>query len=297
VTDMRTTALSTAVDLLDRDSRVAIVLGEISVDRFAGAMKRHPTRVVNVGIMEQTMVGLAAGFAMEGYHPIVHTIAPFIAERSLEQIKLDFGYQELGGTFLSIGASYDYASAGGTHHAPGDVQVMLSVPRMQVFVPGHPAEIEALLRATYSGGRPVYLRAAAAQNDRPVDVVPGRANVIRRGSRATVVAVGPMLARTLEACRGLDVSVLYATSVQPFDVEALASVADERGPVVVVEPCYEGTVAMAAALGPHPARSSVVSIGVPRRFLRSYGTAADHDRALGLDARGIRRRLAAALDG
>jgi transketolase len=296
VMDMRTSAISEAIDLLDRDPRVAILLAEISVDRFSSAMQRHPSRVVNVGIMEQTMVGLAAGFAMEGFHPIAHTIAPFLAERALEQIKLDFGYQGLAGTFLSVGASYDYASEGGTHHAPGDVQVMLSIPGMEVFVPGHPAEIASLLRATYADGRPAYLRASAAQNDVPFDVVPGRINVVRRGSKATILAIGPMLTRTLEASEGLDVAVLYATSVHPFDVSALAQVSGEGAPLVIVEPCYAGTVATALGDGPLLSRPDVASIGVARTFLHHYGTAAEHDRALELDARGIRRRLAAVLD-
>jgi len=293
---MRTQVAETAADLLERDPRVAVVIGEISLSYFRRAMERDPRRVVNVGIMEQSMIGVAAGFAMEGFHPIVHTIAPFLAERPLEQMKLDFGYQGLGGTFVSVGASYDYAAEGGTHHAPGDVQVMLSIPGMQVLVPGHATEIDALMRATYANGLPTYVRGSVAANRDAFEVAPGRLEVVRRGSDATVIAFGPMLSRTLEACEGLDVSVLYATSVEPFDRETLARTVG-RGPLVfVIEPFYEGTSlpAVAAALRHVPSR--IVPIGVPRAFLHRYGTASEHDRALGLDAAGIRHRIEAALD-
>src|SRR5205814_372008 len=120
-TAMRQRATNTLVDLFYDDERVALVLADISLDLLAPALQHDPRRAVNVGIMEQAAVGVAAGFALEGFHPVVHTIAPFLAERPLEQIKLDFGYQQLGGLFLSVGGSYDYGASGMTHHSPGDV--------------------------------------------------------------------------------------------------------------------------------------------------------------------------------
>ena len=102
--------------LIERDPKTALVLADISTTYFRDAMQKHPARVVNVGIMEQTAVSLAAGLALEGFHPIVHSIAPFVTERPFEQIKDDFCYQGLGGTVISIGASYDYGTDGMTHH-------------------------------------------------------------------------------------------------------------------------------------------------------------------------------------
>jgi len=288
---MRGQAAVTATELFREDPRVAIVLSEISTDHFEGAFRLDPRRAVNLGIMEQTLVGVAAGFAMEGFHPIVHTITPFLVERPLEQIKLDFGYQALGGTFVSVGASYDYTAEGYTHHAPGDVRVMLTVPGMEVFVPGTAGELDRLLRATYANGRPSYLRTSIQANveTRPVEV--GRLEPIRRGRTATVIAIGPMLDRTLRALDGHDVTVLYATSVEPFDADGLARAAADGDLVIAVEPFHEGTLAPALtrALAHRPMRFA--SIGVPNRVLRDYGTVDDHDRAYGLDERGIRQRL------
>jgi transketolase len=294
VTSMRERFAATAVDLLEQDERAAIVLAEISADSFAVAMRDHPDRVVNVGIMEQTMVGVAAGLAMEGFHPIVHTITPFLVERPLEQLKLDFGYQGLGGTFVSVGASYDYAASGGTHHAPGDVQAMLSIPGMRVLVPGHAAEVERLLRATHGDGRPTYLRTSTTQNRAPLEVEPGRLDLVRRGTGATVVAVGPMLSRTLDAVDALDgagVTVAYATTIEPFDGGSLRSVVTDGSTLVVVEPYYAGTTAAVLTRALDDRAVRMVSIGVPRRFLHHYGEPEQHDSALGLDAVGIRDRL------
>ena len=165
VIDMRSQLARTATDLVERDPNVAVVLAEISVDRFERAIAIAPNRVINIGIMEQTLVGVAAGFAMEGFHTIAHTMAPFLVERPFEQVKVDFGYQGLGGTLASVGAPYDYGTEGGTHHSPGDVGVVLTVPNTDVLVPGCAAELDRLLRGTYADGRLTYLRASVAQND------------------------------------------------------------------------------------------------------------------------------------
>jgi len=296
VTTMREQAMTTAVDLFQRDERVAIVMADISLDYLQPAVDHDPRRAVNAGIMEQSAVGIAAGFALEGFHPIVHTLAPFLTERPLEQIKVDFGYQGLGATFVSAGAAYDYGESGGTHHAAGDIQVLGSIPGLEVLVPGSAAETDALLRASYANGRPTYLRTSVVENSEPIDLAPGGLTVVRRGAELTVVAAGPFLSRTLDAVDGVDATVLYATTLAPLDADTLAREMAAAPKVVLVEPAYEGTSAaqIAAALSHRP--SQLLPIGVPRQFIDRYGTSAQHDAALGLDVLGIRERILAFLD-
>jgi len=297
VIDMRTQLVRTSTELLEADHHMAVVLADISVDRFEPAFTAAPGRVVNVGIMEQTLIGVAAGFAMEGFRVVAHSIAPFLVERPLEQIKVDFAYQGLGGTLVSIGAPYDYGTEGGTHHAPGDVQELLAIPGAEVIVPGTAREFDAVLRASVVNGRLTYVRASIEQNERSHGATPGRLEVLRGGSRAVVLAVGPMLDRTLEACADLDVTVAYVVGIRPFDADGLAAVVGDRPLVISVEPFYEGTMAaiLTEALRSVPAR--FVSVGVPRRFVTAYGTPAEHDADLGMDVAGIRRRVTAALEG
>jgi transketolase len=99
----------------------------------------------------------------------------------------------------------------------------------------------------------------------------------------------------LDALDGVDATVLYATTLVPLDAQTLAREAATSPKVVLVEPAYEGTSAgqIAMALSHRP--TQILSIGVPRRFIERYGTTAEHDAALGLDARGIRERILAFL--
>jgi transketolase len=294
---MRAQMGRTIEELMDADPRLAVVLADISNGYFEGVAAAHPDRVVKVGIMEQTAVSLAAGLALEGFIPVCHSIAPFIVERPFEQIKVDFCYQRLGGNFISIGASYDYGTDGMTHQAPGDVPILCTLPGMEVVVPGTPGEFDALFRESYADGAPTYFRLHSQQNtvDRPVRF--GRLHVEREGSRATIVVVGPMLDRTLEAAEGLDVGILYCTTVAPFDGETLrAVVGDAPGhAVILVEPYYEGTLVPEVVRALRPAPVRIEAIGVPRRVLSRYGGPDEHDADLGLTTDGIRRRMEAVL--
>jgi transketolase len=288
---MRQQMVRTLTDALDVDKRLVVLLGNISVSQFDRRLfGAHPQRIYDVGISEQAMVSMAAGLALEGMIPVVHTIAPFLAERAFEQLKDDFVYQQLGGNFISIGASYDYSAEGMTHQGSGDVQILRSLPGMRIVVPGTAEELDALFRASYADGQPTYFRLSERHNAFLQTVRFGQAEVVRRGSLATVAAIGPMLAATLAATEELDVTVLYYATVAPFDDETLRAESPHKQ-VVLVEPFYADTLIpeVTAAMGNAPVR--VEAIGVPRELLTRYGTPEQHDEALGLTPAGIRARL------
>jgi transketolase len=290
---MRNTFIQTTDRILSERPDVALVLADISLPLFrdAGVLDRHPDRIFNVGIREQLQVGFAAGLAKEGIKPILHTYAPFLIEHPFEQIKLDFGHQGMAGTFVSIGASYDLASSGRTHQTPGDVSLIATLPGWSIHVPGHADEAGQLLQDAVTSNESAYVRLSVESNVTGRRVTDGRMVVVRRGSEGTavVVAVGPKLDPTLEAVANLDVTVLYATTVRPFDHDTLRGVVGTD--VILVEPYLEGTSAaeVSHALVDTPHR--LLSLGVKRKELRNYGSIADHNAAHGLDAAGLRGRI------
>jgi transketolase len=287
--DMREAFVGTVSDALDRDPRLAVVTADISSAAFEPARRRHPNRVINVGIREQTMVGVAGGLALTGFRPVVHSYTPFLVERPFEQIKLDLGHQEVGAVLVSIGGSYDDPVWGRTHQAPGDVALIDSLPGWTIHVPGHPAEVEPLLRPALAGDGRVYVRLSTRTNSSARPTGQGLVTV-RPGRGGAVIAVGPTLDPVLAAVSTLDVAVLYAPTVRPFDGTGLrAALLDARRcDVVLVEPYLRGTSAhqVSEALRDVPHR--LLSLGVRRDTeLHAYGTAEQHDAVHGLDAAGI----------
>ncbi|MEU6172408.1 transketolase [Streptantibioticus parmotrematis] len=295
---MRERFATTASRLLDEDPRLAVVLAVISSDRFKDAARAHPDRVIDVGIREQLLVGATGGLALAGMRPIAHTFASFLVERPFEQVKLDLDHQDVGAVLVSAGGSYDIAAGGRTHQAPGDVALLDTLGGWTVHVPGHPDEAEALLRhAAADGDHRVYVRLGEQSNRDPLHVPPGVFRTVRTGGAGVVLAVGPMLDATLEAVEGLDVSVLYASTVRPFDAHTLRAEVRRAGAadVVLVEPYLAGTSVPYAteALADTPHR--LLGLGTARRELRRYGTWAEHVTAHGLDPAGLRHRITAFL--
>ncbi len=135
---------------MDKDERVVVLLGDIGVHAFRDVFSKYPTRCFNIGICEQSMVGMAAGMAMAGLIPIVHTIEPFLVERAFEQIKDDFGYQGLIGTIIGVDVSETAPNLGYTHQCPYAIQMMNFVRGMKAFEPTTKEELDLILKENYN---------------------------------------------------------------------------------------------------------------------------------------------------
>lgn len=287
---MRKQFVTTVEAALGHDDQLVLLLGDIGVWGFNRAFKSYPDRVYNIGILEQATISVAAGMAMNGLIPIVHTIAPFMIERAYEQIKLDFGYQQLGGNFVSVGASYDYAGLGCTHHCPGDVGILSQIPGMEIVLPGTPQEFDRLFNQSYSNGHPTYYRLSEQSNPIVVETEFGKASVIKKGSQAIVIAVGSSLKMVLEAAADLDVTILYYTTITPFDSETLQKL-NKTGKIMICEPYYSGVVATKVLQALAGVSLQLEMVGVPIKFLTNYGHSEEHSRAMGFTAENVRTRL------
>ncbi len=291
---MRERFTSTVSNLLDEDPKLVLILAAIGSAQFRdrGVIDRHPTRVINVGIREQLMIGFAAGLALEGFRPIVHSFAPFLVERPWERIRLVFSYQGVSGILVSIGATFDEAGSGRTHLAPEDVALIGTLPKWKIHVPGHPNEAKQILKEAALDASSTYIRLSNESNRESRTLEPGRFYVVRTGSRdaATVIAVGPMLDRVAAATSDLDVNLLYAITVRPFDGDTLRNVL--RAPeVILVEPYLAGTSSAEVSDVLRDTPHRLLALGAPRKEHRHYGTAAEHCAAHGLDEKGIRAKI------
>jgi transketolase len=287
---MRQQFRDSATRLAGTDERLILLFGDISFYLFNDFLRQYPGRLLNVGICENTLISMAAGMSAAGYHPVVHTIAPFVTERSYEQVKLDLCYNRFGCTIVTCGGSFDYAWDGATHHCYTDLELMRMLPGMEVMQPGSKKEFDTLFTSCYADGNPSYIRIAADEHglDLPVDF--GRGVVVKEhpGADTTVATAGPILGNVVTACSDLPVNILYFPTIKPMDRELLARFADTR--FVVVHDAFGLFEAINAS-------SPVAAVyhGLPDDFCCHYGTLRDIRGKLGLDAAGIRSRVEASI--
>ena len=285
---MRKQFTQTISQIIKKDKKTTLLLGDIGVFSFRDLFRKYPKRIYNIGILEQSMISLAAGLSNEGLKPIVHTIAPFIVSRALEQLKIDFGYNKLNGNFISIGSSYDYASLGCTHHCPEDVNLMYNIPGMQIVVPGSGQEFQKLFNQSYSNNKPTYFRLSDFENEKNMNVSFGKANFLNNNSKITILAVGPVLNFLYPVIKEFGVNLIYVTTVRPFDPKIFKNIKKNCKSLIIVEPFYGGAILNEIVNSINIKNIYVQSLSVPFKFLTNYGTKKDHDFNLGFSTKNIR---------
>ncbi len=271
------------MDLAEHDDRIVMILGDVSVYLFNDFKKKYPDRFYNMGICENTLISTTAGLSSLGFFPFVHTIAPFITERSLEQIKLDMCYNQFGGNIVSCGASFDYAWDGATHHCHTDLAILRLLPHMEVVQPGSRKEVDTLIRSQYNNGKTTYFRLSDYPHSVNMDVKFGKGVVLKSiGSNVTVMTAGPILSNVMEACHDLDVNLIYFHTIKPIDKELIKEFRDTK--ILVVHDAF----GLYEAICGIP-NLSVSYHGLPDEYISYYGTLDDIRKKLGLDIMSIRQ--------
>jgi transketolase len=274
-------------------NKVVVVVGDIGHFALQGFAKENPTRYYNLGILEPTLVSVCAGISKEGFYPIGHTIAPFITERSLEQIKLDFCYQGLGGNLITVGSAFDYSTLGCTHHCYTDLCLIGSYPNTEVCYPSSPNELISLIKQKYNSPSLTYYRMARATHGEIFENVEfGKIIQVKSGESITLLASGPQLKTALELAEALEqsgktVDVLYCHTYKPFDERSLQESVAKTGRLFVIEEhVYNGGLASLALR----CSRNISSIRfdchcIPDSFIRHYGSYANIAEGLGFTAK------------
>ena len=286
---MRGQFVKTVSKLIQNDERVVLLLGDIGVYGFRDMLSNYPQRAYNIGVLEQSTISLSAGLSLSNLIPIVHTIAPFIVERALEQIKVDLCYQSLGANLVSVGASYDYAALGCTHHCPADIPTLNEIPGIELIAPGHPDEFDKLFNQNYDNDKTTYFRLSASKNNQSYNVEFGQNIIIQEKGEVVIIAVGAVLQAVLEASFDLDVTIIYCTTIKPFDFSSIKRFLSKK--ILIVEPYYSGPILTNIHRELDNIMGNFSMIGVPNNFINKYGSKDEIDKMIGLDSKTIKSRI------
>ena len=257
--DCRVAFAETLIELAGADERIVAVCNDsVGSSNLVGFQKQFPQRLINVGIAEQNMVGVAAGLANGGFIPFVCGAAPFLTGRALEQIKVDVAYNGFPVILCGMSPGMAYGELGPTHHSIEDLSWLRAIDGLAIVVPADPAQTRAAVRWAATAGLPAYVRvgrtkAPSVSADESRAFRFGRAEVLRDGDSLTIVAAGVMVSRALAAAealaeRGLHARVLNVSTIKPLDEAAIIAAARETKAIVTVEEAMvEGGLGAAVA--------------------------------------------------
>lgn len=239
---------ATLQELAETDRDIVVVTSD---SRGSGKLvpfgKRFPKQIVEIGIAEQNLVGVAAGLASAGKKTFAVSPACFLTARALEQIKNDVAYSDNPVRLIGISAGVSYGALGSTHHSLHDFAVLRAINNLIVVAPADNFETEAAIRLAAASAHPIYLRfgkknmplLAAASSAQAFTF--GKGRVVATGSDLAFVAIGETVFPALEASQllrsvhGIESTVVSMHTIKPLDTALLASLAAETGAIITVE--------------------------------------------------------------
>jgi transketolase len=182
------------------DKRIVAVCNDsVGSSNLVAFAAEFPDRLINVGIAEQNMVGVAAGLANGGYIPFVCAAAPFLTGRATEQIKSDIAYNGYHVVLCGMSPGMAYGELGPTHHSIEDLSWMRAISDLIVIVPADPQQTRDVVRWAVQTDKPAYVRIGRvkvpAVTPEGVPFELGRALQLRDGSDVTLVATGVTVSR------------------------------------------------------------------------------------------------------
>lgn len=246
------------LDAAKEDDKFVLLTADLAtlsgMDRYC---KIYPDQFINVGIAEQNMVGIAAGMAAEGYHPVVTTYATFVTMRSCEQIRHYLGYMNQKVVVVGSGAGLSQGFAGNTHYTIEDISMMRAIPNLQILSPADAASAVKLFEQAMKSESPVYIRLTGNLNcpmayKEDAQFVIGKSNKLKEGKDVTIFACGTMVSTALKAAKtlaesGIEASIVDMYSIKPLDKEAVLAAKDAQLIVSIEEHSKMGGLGAAVA--------------------------------------------------
>jgi transketolase len=299
---MRDTFARTLYEVAQVDSNVSIVVADISpAASMAPYRAAFPERFINVGVAEQSMISLCAGLAMRGGNPFAYTIAPFVAYRPFEHIRVELCYQNLPVTLVGVGAGVVYSVLGGTHNAIEDVAVMSALPNMSVIAPCDPLEVASAVWACAKHDGPVYLRLGKSGEPVLTEEAPepfefGKIRKIKDGSEVCIIGYGSVMRLAFDAVREVEkesskrISIYSAHTIKPLDVEGIIDLLELFDKVIVLEEhtpmgSLGGSIKQIA--WDQKSECQICAMSLKDEFIHLYGSDEDLLSAHGIDVKTI----------
>ncbi|WP_413287831.1 transketolase family protein [Bdellovibrio sp. HCB337] len=263
------------------NSKLYLLTGDHGYALFDGLRKSSPERFINAGVAEQNMVGVASGLSKMGFLPVIYGLSAFVPVRVLEQIKIDFCYENLPCILIGDGAGVVYSHLGTSHQSTEDIACLRAIPNIRILSPADKFELESCFQLALQAKAPVYLRFGKSDlgdvHKKAPDIAWGKPLEVKSGSGSTVFyATGSMVHQALRLANEKypDASVYSVPCLKPLDENHFIQTFKGKKNVIVIEEhsVYGGLGSAVAEVVSSVGGPRVVRLGIKDRFSKMCGT-------------------------
>jgi len=301
--DLRETQIETITRLTEQGMNIVYLVSDsVSTSKVLPFMRRFPERVINAGIAEQNLIGLASGMANAGFIPFTGNAASFLISRSAEQIKIDAGYSGANIKLNAMHTGFGYGIDGVTHHEVNDISIIRGYPSINIFVPCDGGDCEQITEyaAKYRG--PVYTSFSTGNfpiiTGENYRFIPGSPIQFSEGRDITIIALGPAIHDVLEAVSLLNskysFDIFALNSIRPLDNTPLLNSIKKTGLVLTVEQhsTHGGCGSIAAEMiAENGTGARLKRLGIPEGSFTHNASALYNKKAFSLDSSGISKEI------
>jgi transketolase len=297
---MRESFSKVLVEHIRADKTAYLLSGDHGYALFDQLRKELPEHFINAGVAEQNMIGVGAGLAKLGFYPMMYGLSAFVPIRVLEQIKIDFCYENLPGLFIGDGAGVVYSHLGTSHQSTEDIAALRAVPHISILSPADAVEFRACFKWAVQQRGPVYLRMGKADlgaiHSAELEVLESAPlPIIQKQNKTAVFATGSMVKPCLNLINsGRITADLYSVPVLKLGSGTVdLSVLRSYEKVVSVEEhsIYGGLGDLLAAEAAHEGHVKLLKIGIEDKFSQLCGTYQYLMKEHGLDEDGLRSKI------
>jgi len=301
--DLRDAQVETLIRLTKEGVNIMYLVSDsVSTSKIKRFMELFPERVINVGIAEQNLIGMAVGIENGGFIPVTGNAAPFLISRSAEQLKVDVSYSNTNIKINAMHPGFSYGTDGITHHEVNDISVIRGFPSFEIYVPCDAIECRLMTEYALFHKGPVYmsLNTGNFPDILPENhqFLPGRPIQVAQGSDLTIIALGTAVHDALAAAQNMgdfcSLDIFALSSIRPLDAVPLVESIRKTGKVITVEQhsTHGGCGSLIAELiAENGLGVCLVRLGVPEGSFTKNALGMYNKQVFGLDAEGISKAI------
>jgi transketolase len=241
---MRTVFVKILIEEARQDSNLLLLTADLGYRALEEFQDEFPDRLINVGVAEQNMIGVATGLALSGKNVCVYSIVPFVTFRCFEQIRNNISHNNLNIKIIGVGGGFSYGNQGMSHNTTEDFAVMRTLPNFNILCPGDKIEAELVIKAMFNDAKPAYIRLGKAPNISVYETIPkfkiGEGLTVKEGHDITILSVGNIIENVIQVAKKLDekgvsAQVISFPYIKPLNYGYIENIAKNMKPIFTVE--------------------------------------------------------------